>query len=148
MGRSVSVPSEASDVAYASFECDCEDDASYLFQDAIGNLREIAMKKYPSLSKADRWIGRENHVVLENRYCSITVSEYCGLVAVAIVPSAGYSLSDSWCNKVNLQPLAECFGQALRSAGRFSNGEQMFNAISAPNKGSIGLGFSSKEGWL
>jgi hypothetical protein len=147
MGRSVSVPSEASDVAYASFECeDAYDD--YSFREAVEGMQYQAMKKYPSLSKADRWIGRENHVVLENKYCSITVSEYCGLVAVAIVPSAGYSLSESWCNKVNLVHFAEFFGQPLRSAGRFSNGEQIFNAIGAPNKGAMGLGFSSKEGWL
>ncbi len=147
MARSVSTPSEASDVAYATFECE-DEFAPYEFDDSIENLRAAAIKKYPSLCKADRWIGRENHVVLENRYCSITVSEYCGLVAVAIVPSAGYSLSESWCNKVNLQPYAEFFGTPLRSMGRFSNGEQIFNAIGSPNKGAMGLGFTSKEGWL
>lgn len=141
MARSVSTPSEASDVAYATFEGDD-------FSDAIAEMQVIARRKYPSLSPCDRWLGRENHAVLENKYCSITVSEYCGLVAVAIVPGSGYSLSDSWCSKVNLEPLVACFGQALRKQGTFSNGEAIFQPADGVQKGSMGLGFTSKEGWL
>jgi len=143
MARSVSTPSEASDVAYATFEGD-----EYDFRDAVSEMQAAARRRYPSLSKCDRWIGRENHAVLENRYCTITVSEYCGLVAVAIVPGSGYSLSDSWCSKVNLEPLVEYFGQALRLKGVFSNGEAIFQPADGVQKGDMGLGFTSKEGWL
>lgn len=144
MGRSVSTPSEASVVVYASFEGDSDD-----FNDCGDELQRLAMRKYPSLSRANRWIGRENHVVLENKHCSITVSEYCGLAAVAIVPGSGYgALSENWCDKVDLRPLADCFGPRLISMGRFSNGEQIFQPADGKQRGDLGLGFTSKCAWL
>jgi hypothetical protein len=144
MGRSVSTPSEALVVVYASFEGDSDD-----FDDCRNELQRAAMRKYPSLSRANRWIGNENHVVLENKHCSITVSEYCGLVAVAIVPGSGYgALSERWCDKVDMRPLADCFGPRLVSVGRASNGEQFFQSADGKQRGDMGLGFTSKDGWL
>ena len=147
MARSVSTPRGASDVAYASFSCEDEFDASYEFKSCIEYLQEVAMKKYPSLKPSTRWVGREDQAVLENRFCCITVSEYCGLVAIAIVPDEDSNLAANWCDKVDLSPLADCFGERLISRGRFSNGEQIFAAVSGKT-GDCGIGFTSKEGWL
>lgn len=149
MGRSVSHASNSEQVAYASFDGD-ECDWDY----AIENLCGVAQHRYKSLRRCDKWLDREDHALLENNHAYIGVSEYCGLVSIWVVPKGADSYSDpsglaiNWCNQINLQPLAECFGTALRQVGRFSNGEAIFNAIGRPNKGDMGLGYSSKEGWL
>lgn len=57
-----------------NWECDME------------SLSSALRAAFPSLREADRWMGREDHVVLENSLAAITVSEYCGLVAVCLVP--------------------------------------------------------------
>lgn len=121
MARSVSVPSGALAVEYAD-ACDVDaDDWGYHLE----ALRDLAAERYPSLSACNEWLGREDRAVLENAHCYITVSEYCGLVAVAIVPKEG-NLAERWCSQVDLAPLVEAFGPRLISKGRFSNGEQAF----------------------
>lgn len=147
MARSVSTPYDALTIEYAAF--DTLDGDDYAWQDAIENLRYTAQALYPSLRDCDRWIGRENHAVLENAHGVITVSEYCGLVAIALVPTENSGLAARWCRQVSLAPLAACFGTRLLSRGVFSNGEQFFTPAEAPQtKGELGLGFTSKEGWL
>lgn len=157
MSRSVSTPYDAVKVAYAAFECDEPYDAQDEFEDALDCLRELAREMYPSLDTSSGWIDRENRVVLENNLARITVSEYCGLVAVAAVPKGAVdsryadevriaNLAAHWCAKLDLNALAACFGTLLRSRGYGSNGEQFFSA--AENKGPMGLGYTSKEGWL
>jgi hypothetical protein len=143
MGRSVSTPSEAVQTAFASTDIDDE----YDFRDAIDNLKGVAQHRMPSLYSCDEWIGREDHAILQNDHAYIGVSEYCGLVAVWVVPKDG-ALAEHWCSQINLRPLAECFGQGLRRQGTFSNGEAIFQPLNGKQQGKIGLGFSSKEGWL
>ena len=107
--------------------------------------------KYPSLNKPSRprWVGNEGRVILENKLVSIVVSEYCGLVALSVVVEYGYgALAERFADKFDFGDVAGYFGQELVSGGRFSNGEQIFSAKGAPNKGELGLGYSSKEGWI
>ena len=40
------------------------------------------------------------------------------------------------------------YGNALRRVGAFSNGEAFFQPVGGQQKGALGLGFSSKEGWI
>jgi hypothetical protein len=143
MARSVSTPSGASAVAYASFEGE-----SFDFSDCIEDARSVAMSKYPSLYESDKWVGREDRAILANTFCSITVSEYNGLVAVCIVPNEDSNLAANWCSKVDLSKIAGCFGQALRRVGSASNGEAFFQPANGQQQGAMGLGFTSKEGWL
>lgn len=149
MARSVSTPPDCISVAYASFDGD-----EYDFRDCMENLRGVAQYRYKSLSSCDRWIGREDHAVLENDHAYIGVSEYCGLVAVWIVAKEDQygnlpsGIATHWCTQVNLKPLADCFGQRLVSQGRFSNGAQFFQPADGVQKGDLGIGFTSKEGWL
>lgn len=146
MARSVYVPSRAANVVYASFE----DDADY-WEDAIDNVAYDLMAKYPSLEKpsSPRWVGREGRVILENKLVSVVVSEYCGLVALSVVVEWAYeSFGYQFANKMDLDAVAGYFGRQLLAGGRFSNGEQMFVAKQGKNPGALGLGFSSKEGWL
>jgi hypothetical protein len=122
MARSVSTPRNAIAVAYAYNAGDLDD-----WSDSIYNLRGVLQSRYPSLERCDKWLDREDKAVLENGFCYVTVSEYGGLVAVAIVPKDG-NLADNWCSKVDLKQAAACFGPLLRSEGRCSNGEQVFSS--------------------
>lgn len=148
MARSVYIPSRAAEVAYA--------DASWMengldWDVAVDNAVYALRAKYPSLEKParDRWIGNEGRVILENKLVSIVVSEYCGLVAVSAVVEAGYgALAERFANKIDLSPAANAFGDELVYRARFSNGEAIFDRKAGANKGELGLGYSSKEGWI
>jgi hypothetical protein len=148
MARSVYIPSRAAEVAYADASW-MED--SYEFDDAVDCAIDALRAKYPSLEKpsGSRWIGNEGRVILENKLVSIVVSEYCGLVAISAVVEAGYgALAERFGNNIDLAPAAACFGDELVYRARFSNGEALFDRKAAPNKGELGLGYSSKEGWI
>lgn len=62
MSRSVSVPRDAEQVVFAAFEHDDE----IWFQECIEEMRQVARARYPSLYPCDKWLGREDHAVLEN----------------------------------------------------------------------------------
>lgn len=162
MGRSVSTPSNSVYVSYATFECEDADFASDDFQWGIEDFQSQMIKAFPSASKCDEWIGygrSEDHAVAENQFAYFGVSEYCGLVAMWVsakdadyYQSAGWeALRDRWLSQIQAKfrkHAQTCFGQALYSVGRFSNGEQIFQPMNGQQQGSMGLGFTSKEGWL
>ena len=148
MARSVYIPSQAAEVVYADASW-MED--SYEFDDAIDNAIEALCAKYPSLQRPtrNRWIGNEGRVILENKLVSIVVSEYCGLVAISAVIEEGYgALAERFGNNINLSPAADAFGAELVCRGRFSNGEAIFDRRGGNNPSELGLGYSSKEGWI
>lgn len=58
------------------------DDFDTLIEDFQQHLKEL----FPSVEPADDWIGREDHVLAENKLARFGMSEYCGLVAYWIVP--------------------------------------------------------------
>ncbi len=150
MSRSVSTPSRATHIAYAAFQCDEDDEPQYEFSYRINDAQEIIRERFPSMTLADRWLGNEDHVIAENDHACITVSEYNGLVAVCIVPN-DTNLGHAWTNRIKphfLGRVASCFGQRLVSQGRASNGEQFFQPADGQQRGDMGLGFTSKEGWL
>ena len=148
MARSVYVPYAAAQVVYADGS-DIQD--SYDFDDCIDNLKYVLQSRYPSLAEPSRprHFDNEGSVILENQLVSIVLSEYCGLVAISVVPEDRYNaLADRFANQINLAPAAQCFGDELSLRGTFSNGEAIFNRKQGPNKGELGLGYSSKEGWI
>lgn len=148
MARSVYIPSEAAEVVYADASWMEE---SYEFDDAVDIAIDALRARYPSLERPSRtrWIGREGRVILENKLVSIVVSEYCGLVAISAVVEAGYgALAERFGNNIDLTPAANAFGAELVCRGRFSNGEAIFSRRTGNNPGELGLGYSSKEGWI
>lgn len=63
-------------------------------ENLIGEIQANFIKKYPSLEKVkDRWDGRETSIILENTFCEIGISEYCGLASLSIRPKGN---EDSW----------------------------------------------------
>ena len=155
MSRSVSRPCGTVYTEYSS--CDFED--CFEFDTEVENLQSDLSNAFPSVSDCDKWLNREDRAIAENSYAYFGVSEYCGLVAVWCVPkepddyaNGGFeALRDQWIGQVENKfrtAARGCFGQALVQTARFSNGEAMFSAVGAPNQGAMGLGYSSKEGWL
>lgn len=114
------------------------------WDDNMANLSSALCAAFPSLRKPpkDRWIGDENHVLLENSLAAVTVSEYCGLVAVCLVPERrdAYGLIEQdplsvrWTASVEARfrkIVAETFGIELAKMGTFGNGEAVFEQVSA-----------------
>ena len=145
MSRSVSVPYEAEVVAYAVFD---DNDFDFVWEDAVYDLQSYAKSLYPSLNECKKWVGREDCAVLENKFAYIGVSCYGTLVAVWAMPKEENILGALWCHKVAIEKLAGCFGRVLRKVGSASNGEAFFQPVDDGPRGSMGLGFTSKEGWL
>lgn len=130
MGRSVSVPSGAVNVAYRDV-MDLHD--PWEWEDFLGVVQELAMINWPTVWKADRWIGREDHVIAENKFCEIGVSEYCGVASIWMLPKEN-SVSESevnlarhWVEKVSSTFHKE-FGEYQR-IGVMSNGESVYTEL-------------------
>lgn len=131
MGRSVSYPRNAV-VAYSTFEVDPHWDYQGEWEDLVDGFRDQVAELFPSMERADKWLGREDHAVMANRHAWAGVSEYCGLVAFWIVAKddTGHeALSERWVAQV-----AERFTSTfstLNRLGTFSNGEGVFERIAA-----------------
>lgn len=115
-------------------------------------LLEIIRRRFPSFRPCDRWVGRENHVVLQNAHAEVSVAEYNGLVSVCLAACDDHSeafaaLSAHWAasaSRTFRNHLHRCFADsALLSQGHASNGEQFFTRLQKP-----GSCVTSKEGQL
>jgi hypothetical protein len=148
MSRSVDYPSEAEAVfffpAWESEDPMDEWESQEMYDAMVDNIQYSFRKRYPSLEKADSWIGRESRVFLENKLVQITISEYCGLCSIALVPQT--ETESSWCAfESQFENIARAwvnqnrsgFEKALsetvtiyRKIGTFSNGECMYEKVS------------------
>lgn len=125
MGRSVSVPSNAYITCYQDVS---EIDDEFGFEDLLDDIQWSCRDAAPSLRPADRWIGREDHVILENDHVEIGVSEYCGLAAIwVVVKEDRIGLATHWADVFSIR-FRQMFGQ-LRHIGTASNGEAFFQRL-------------------
>lgn len=138
MGRSVAYATDAEHVFYTTFECDGVWDQYDQWDDFVEEIRYALHARFSSLRPADDWLEQEVRAIAENELAHVTVSEYCGLVAVCLVPkTTGYTpntdeLAKSWCRRCSfMECLTEHFGGRLQSLGRASNGEQFFRRVEA-----------------
>lgn len=128
MGRSVSVPSNASTVCYVPFAGEDPDD----FQDMMENVSYGMKEAFPSLNDCHGRLGREDLVFLRNRFAQIGISEYCGLVAIWVVPfddGDKPELAAHWCGQIEkgfLKVVADCCGPLYNKIGTASNGESFY----------------------
>lgn len=117
-----------------------ERDADFDWECIVDDFRDHLKTLFPSVSPADDWIGREDHVLAENRLARFGMSEYCGLVAYWIVPSNeeqtyhGYDrphgrFADAWVRKI-ADKFVKAFGE-LSKVGSMSNGEGVYRRIEA-----------------
>ena len=152
MARSVSCADNSVHVEYATCDCEDSDDFQWLLED----FQAAILKAFPSATKCDQWLDREDHAIVSNNFANFGVSEYCGLVSMWVAPidddyPSSTGLRDRWIDSIEakFQKIARnSFGQALIKLGSFSNGEAFFQPVNGKQQGDMGLGFSSKCGWL
>lgn len=127
MGRSVNYLNDAESVIYFD-NSNIEEEFEWMdFEEDIKcQLKQIA----PSLeSLKEVWEGNEVKIILENVFCQIGISDYCGLSSVSIkvhndIENQGtLNCAIYWINKI--LPKFENLGK-LRKMGTFSNGEGIF----------------------
>lgn len=132
MGRSVSVARGSLVVMYAHVDFSEDDDYSWLWEDIKGNLTYELRGKYSTLHLCDKWLGREDHAILENKHAYIGISEYCGIVSIWVTPKNESATSRNWClsTEKNLGKIvSEVFSVRLKKVGTFSNGEAVFERV-------------------
>lgn len=134
MGRSAATVNDAEVIYF-----DYTDYDEYDWQDMIDNVSNDLRKKYLSLLNADKWIDRENHIILENNHIQISVSEYCGCGAFSIFvrpdienywPYNG-NLARHWLeqNITGIKKIIAQYVHCLKRIGTFSNGEAVYEAV-------------------
>jgi hypothetical protein len=144
MARSVATPSGTHTVVYLAPDLDPDDD-SYFLEDIVTLLSEA----FPSLGPTRKayWLDRECRVYMDNLHARVTISSYCGLYAIALVPVDDSPLALHWCEQVAPRfrtTIHEAYPDAaLRRLGSASNGEAFFEPIN--RRGGL---VTSKEGTL
>lgn len=138
MGRSVSTHRHAVATVFLHLEFEDQDDAQYEFESFIEDLQDnVLQPRYKSMSKCDRWQDREDHVIMENSQVEVSVSEYCGCVAICLAPKFGDYNDDAW-NEAQAHRMANNFQKhvqkmfkscAMAKVGTFSNGESVYQKI-------------------
>lgn len=135
MARTVNVPTGATEVWYAA--PGLGDDESEYAENAdcwVENLTDALTEELPSLEEPHRasWKDRESRVIARNRLGDFCLSEYCGLWALAFVPSDDsdiHGLAEAWGGRVYPR-VAKLFGNALlQRVGSASNGETFFKRV-------------------
>ena len=117
---------------------DFQSEWDYYIEDFQSQMQEA----FASLQTCNKWIGREDYALLENTFCYVGVSEYLGLVSMWVVPKeadyyspSGFeSLRDHWIDQIGqrFEKVAHtCFGQPLKLMGYMSNGEGLYQRLSA-----------------
>lgn len=124
MGRSVSTPADATVICYKDVT---HIEEPWEWDDLIEDIEQQCMSNWPSLYTISRWIGNENHCLLENSFCTIGISEYCGLASIWIVPDPSSNLSEGWINKIESK-FKSLFGEYNKIATA-SNGEAFFEKV-------------------
>lgn len=106
------------------------------FQYLVDDVRREFRNRLPSMMSCDRWATgcgamNELHCIVANELCDVYISEYCGMVAISVVPT-GYDDCDGnthglavhWC-ATHASDVLDQFSEYSR-LGTMSNGEQVF----------------------
>lgn len=140
MGRSVNYLNNAEVVLYFPYESENDGYMNQLnWNDLIRNLQNEIKAKLPSYNNCDDWDNRETKIILENSFCNIGISEYCGLVSLSVAPKEfdscysdtvfkeNFAINHAQSIKKTLEKvLANLSLTNLRKIGTFSNGEAVF----------------------
>lgn len=108
-----------------------ERDAEFDWECIVDDFQTHVQNLFPSTSKCDEWLDREDHALMENGHARFGISEYCGLVAYWVVPKDwdGYGadttpLAERWINSI-APKFTKAFGQ-YEKLGTASNGESFY----------------------
>lgn len=147
MSRSVETVRNAEAVVFLHFEYpEDELDAQYEWDGFVDGISDTLRVALPSLEPDDEWLPypfRETRVFLSNRMAKVTISEYCGMVAICLVPRTateeywpGYGPSEGmqrhWIAQVEgkvRRVLKDSGFTVCRKVGTFSNGEAVYERV-------------------
>lgn len=133
MGRSVSAPRGAIVKCYVDVSDMTEE---FQWDDFIEDITARAQARWSSLTPCAMWLDSEDLAILENDFCYIGVSEYCGLACIWLVSKEDEydsyyyedirkaNLSTRWCEQISLNFERE-FGELVRVGG-FSDGTSIY----------------------
>ena len=95
------------------------------FYDHLEDFVAQCQDRWPSLQPCDKWLGSEDHAVLENGHAYFGISEYCNMLAYWVVPKDDEdNLAAHWCASIE-RGFINTFGR-LTKIGTFSNGESVY----------------------
>lgn len=146
MGRSVSYLSNAETVIYFTVKYLNEENengeidyelSQMNYDDFMRNLTCEIKSKLKSYEEVEKYDGRETRIILENRLCSIGISEYCGSWSLSIAPKeenyyVGYYKENLALNHAGQieETLEKCLvksgAKILRKIGTMSNGVSVY----------------------
>ena len=123
------------------------EDAQYEWDDFKVAIQDRLVELWPSLEATDRIPGYwdsyhdEQAVIAENAHTEISISEYCGVVAISLAPRSDidYNYADEESRAQNTgkhwraqiaERFLEEFGEVVK-IGTFSNGESVYQKVSA-----------------
>ena len=123
----------AEHVFYDHVPYDDSDDYDYadmVWQDYVDYITDKLETMYPSLYPPDReeWNNRECRTILKNEHTEVTLSEYCGIVAICLAPRLrdrdDSPLGVRW--RAQVAPRIDAELSRLRRIGTFNNGESLY----------------------
>jgi len=131
MSRSVNYLNNASAVAFIPTTdfagVEDEEDTSYLWDEAVEDLKARLVERWPSFYEVEEWDNRETLVVAKNEHAIVGVSEYCGLtsISIAVRENTEYpGLAERWVDSI-AAAFTKNFGSLVKM-GTFSNGESVY----------------------
>lgn len=125
------------------YACDFGCDHSEEWREFVQWVSDTARELFPSMHDVDArtvsW-SSENYACAENRHSEISISEYCGLVAISLAPRSDLSdyyweelqsetLGAHWRAQVSDRFLATF--STLQKLGTASNGESFYERIAS-----------------
>ena len=126
------------------------------WEDFESNIQFEIEDKYPSFNKVNMGEHeyREQHVILENRLCRVSVSEYSGCGAVSVYESPKWGVyydeepafAEHWIGQV-FNPIMEIvkqFADVMYRVGGFSDGSSVYQL--AESKDTSDSMFPDKRG--
>lgn len=136
MGRSVNYLNNAEVVLYFNTEIEDSFEWSEMVQDLIVAIKSKLPSYYASINK---WDNRETRIILDNKFCNIGISEYCGLVSLSVAPKEqteyysdnqykqNFAIHHARQIEKTLQKCLDNLGlNRLNKLGTFSNGESIY----------------------
>ena len=103
-------------------------------------VRDELARRFPSVTACDDWAAwpyRETRIIAANEFAQFTIAEYCGLIAISVIPTG----SDYWAD--NTEGLARHWVESyagpfvsetfctLYHVSTFSNGEAIYTRRAA-----------------
>jgi len=138
MSRGVLVPAESVYDWYFAVPEDSDD-----FEELIDGIREVLSEGIDAWTLGRGWYARETSILMDTATAIITISEYCGMAVLSVVPKDApedmwgpartrevwRSIVRGWAEQLfekSKEGLGDLGLKRCRHVGTFSNGEQVF----------------------